>query len=561
MVRKFLLLVMLLGLFSKYTWSQQTPPNPPLYVGEKWTKLYSMTYDYQTNGSVRYIAQDPSAPSNLLCIIMAQQDSNTAAGVGRYVYFSYSTDNGNTWSGGTDAIDNSAANGFPCLSLRVTGSGSVPIVAMHISSAVGSRVYQDATFGGFGWAQVSSIPPMTGAAQPIWPHVAGTTNGNIVLAAAPNATPFPGQVTTYNGSSWAPWTAYPNMGGPSGNFEVASGTGGMVGVFGFDYNGGSGTNAVTYLKSTNNGTSWDAGTTIFTNQIDGADTLYNFIEGGRQATFVGVEPHFVFGVYSNSAYSDTAVGSRGIVYPKPKILHWSPSTGITTVASHSNILTLTDSVNGVNVAPLCQPTITKTANGTLVCAFTAYLKGNKQQTINGQMASAGEILTSISTNGGLTWSIPLNRTNSPAIEEKHPSLMPITNVDSLKIYYVRDMMAGSWVNDPSWGARPVYGIYKTAPLTGIREDVQNATDFKLFQNYPNPFNPTTTISYSLRTSGFVTLKVYDMLGKEVATLVNGIQTSGPKEVVFDGQNLSSGMYFYTINAGDFRDTKRMMLVK
>ncbi|MBI9071001.1 MAG: T9SS type A sorting domain-containing protein [Melioribacteraceae bacterium] len=80
-------------------------------------------------------------------------------------------------------------------------------------------------------------------------------------------------------------------------------------------------------------------------------------------------------------------------------------------------------------------------------------------------------------------------------------------------------------------------------------------------NYPNPFNPTTKISYQLPESGFVSLKVYNSLGKEVAELVNGMKTEGRYNAVFDASNLSSGIYFYTIQVNDFTQTNKMLLVK
>ena len=82
-----------------------------------------------------------------------------------------------------------------------------------------------------------------------------------------------------------------------------------------------------------------------------------------------------------------------------------------------------------------------------------------------------------------------------------------------------------------------------------------------FQNYPNPFNPTTAISYQLSAVSHVTLKVYDVLGREVATLVNEKQDAGTHVVTFDGSHLSSGVYFYRITAGTFIATKKLVLMK
>ncbi len=85
--------------------------------------------------------------------------------------------------------------------------------------------------------------------------------------------------------------------------------------------------------------------------------------------------------------------------------------------------------------------------------------------------------------------------------------------------------------------------------------------FSLSQNYPNPFNPNTKINYELQITNYVSLKVYDVLGKEVIVLVNEKQNAGSYEIDFDGSNLSSGVYFYKLEADGFADTKKMYLVK
>jgi subtilisin-like proprotein convertase family protein len=86
-------------------------------------------------------------------------------------------------------------------------------------------------------------------------------------------------------------------------------------------------------------------------------------------------------------------------------------------------------------------------------------------------------------------------------------------------------------------------------------------EYKLFQNYPNPFNPTTNIKYQISNNGLVSLKVYDILGKEVETIVNEYQNAGIYEVQFQGSSLPSGVYLYKLTAGDYTSVKRMVLVK
>lgn len=86
-------------------------------------------------------------------------------------------------------------------------------------------------------------------------------------------------------------------------------------------------------------------------------------------------------------------------------------------------------------------------------------------------------------------------------------------------------------------------------------------EFNLSQNYPNPFNPVTNLEFQIPKSGFVSLKIYDLLGKEVANIVNENLNSGTYRYKFDGSNFASGVYFYKITVGDFSAVKRMVLIK
>jgi len=104
--------------------------------------------------------------------------------------------------------------------------------------------------------------------------------------------------------------------------------------------------------------------------------------------------------------------------------------------------------------------------------------------------------------------------------------------------------------------------YNTETTTDVEEEPQQiVNEFELSQNFPNPFNPSTMISYSIPQSSFVTLKVYDIIGNEVATLVNNQQPAGKYFVDFNTANLPSGVYLYRLQAGDFVQTRKMTLVK
>ena len=115
----------------------------------------------------------------------------------------------------------------------------------------------------------------------------------------------------------------------------------------------------------------------------------------------------------------------------------------------------------------------------------------------------------------------------------------------------------------SSGLTPTHAVYSYYPYTSSVESKKNIIPehFMLSQNYPNPFNPSTTIHYSIPEQSHVTIKVFDVRGRELATLVNGQQPKGNFEIEFDATELTSGVYFYKIQTGDFVDTKKMILLR
>jgi hypothetical protein len=96
---------------------------------------------------------------------------------------------------------------------------------------------------------------------------------------------------------------------------------------------------------------------------------------------------------------------------------------------------------------------------------------------------------------------------------------------------------------------------------GIAESPYLPSHYALEQNYPNPFNPGTVIHYEVPEKVFVSLKVYDLLGREIQTLVDGIEERGRKSVPFNAAALSSGVYFYRLSAGNFSATRKLLVTK
>jgi hypothetical protein len=169
--------------------------------------------------------------------------------------------------------------------------------------------------------------------------------------------------------------------------------------------------------------------------------------------------------------------------------------------------------------------------------------------------------------GGNMWrysTVAVAGTNSGAYEYKYAAMYP--GADTINggstpldnegafgqnhLFILSDQPAGIVLNNQFGNFTGVETIEDLVPMV-----------YELGQNYPNPFNPSTTIRFSIPEAGLVTLKVYNLLGQEVATLLNNEQASGVYEATFDASKLSSGIYFYTLEAKNFTSTKKMVLLK
>ncbi len=219
-----------------------------------------------------------------------------------------------------------------------------------------------------------------------------------------------------------------------------------------------------------------------------------------------------------------------------------------------------------------------------------------------------EIYYKRSTDNGVNWSADTRLTNNTA-NSYAPSIVATTIANHIvwedtrngnyDIYYKRSTNAGvNWFGDirltsdtadSKWASVAISGtavyvvwednrnlnweIYFKCNLSGNPSKVNNISTeipskYSLLQNYPNPFNPITKIIFQIPfcntcygKNPLVTLKVIDILGKEVTVLVNEELNAGTYEITFDGSQLTSGIYFYSMTAGDFTETKKMLLIK
>lgn len=166
------------------------------------------------------------------------------------------------------------------------------------------------------------------------------------------------------------------------------------------------------------------------------------------------------------------------------------------------------------------------------------------------------------------WSTPVNLTQTPDLFEISLHMAPVLKAnggDSYTAFLSRSWQIGA-VPPVVPAATPASEMFVasytfTAGASAVGDQPTVAAKFSLAQNYPNPFNPSTRVEYSIPTGSLVTIKVFDILGREVATLVNEQKAAGSYTATFDASNLANGTYIYKIQAGNFTDTKKMTLLK
>ena len=242
--------------------------------------------------------------------------------------------------------------------------------------------------------------------------------------------------------------------------------------------------------------------------------------------------------------------------------------------------------NGIFQSPTAEVwTYLNTTQGT-PADMTITSDGTMYQYLSGNTTYSHEYY--ISTDVGKTWAdVAFTQTTLPIIcmfHDAHNALYIEASNESKSLLYKQAVGSSQWTllgemngtNGSTYAYQTkissngdIYYLSNTAlfkinsNLTAVKDGNINTvpTDFSLSQNYPNPFNPTTTIKYSIPTAGLVSLKIYDLLGKEVATLVNTTKSVGNHRVLFNSNNLASGLYFYRLRTGNSVMTKKLILLK
>ena len=266
--------------------------------------------------------------------------------------------------------------------------------------------------------------------------------------------------------------------------------------------------------------------------------------------------HVVWGNYL--AFGDATNTAELFFSISAPILHWSAATGLTIVAfpTQDPNLNLPPGRDG-NFAT--QPDIGVGVDGALYVIFSQLIS-ESDNALNYE-----HVFAIASGDGGATWVPAIDVTPGAGFDASFPSLADKID-ENLHIVYNSDPIPGNWVQDPvNHEHIEVAIMYLSAPVSSlvkVDEEVQDIPkQFALFRNYPNPFNPSTKIVYELPKRAIVSLKVYDLLGRQVAVLVDEEKQPGRYEVEWQPTKVSSGVYFYRLQAGEFVETKKLILLR
>ncbi|MGB5874118.1 MAG: T9SS type A sorting domain-containing protein [Bacteroidota bacterium] len=512
-------------------------------------------YDYGSNGSVKHNIINFGDGTLAVGRMMADDAATNTRGTW-YVYY-----NGASWS--TPTKVEAARQGWSSIAAFGDGVGNIEVTAAHSGVAVGI----DAAKGAGSFTEVS-----TGGPETTWPQITasgGSTTTMHIVGGDGALYRTMHTRSTDGGLSWdvidqsivntaIGWWA---GGGGADSWDVAAQTVGLVTkVVAIDALEGS---DLALVMSTDDGATW-AEQIIYDVKADSGELPLgeeDIAPDGSCAVVLDGDgnAHVVWGNYlfvgdSQSAPTDAFLSTDAA------IMYWSAATGVKEIAFPLADTSIAPPLNGRDGNFASMPDIGVNSTGQLFVIYENYVPDKDDSGY-----SYEHIYALASPDGGATWSAPKDITPGTGSDRAFASLAD--NVDDyLHIVYNDDDIGGSWLQgDHVQQANAVkYLMYPAADLlvTGVAEIPGEVPGvYSLAQNYPNPFNPTTNISYAIPAESFVTLKVFDILGQEVATLVNEFQNPGTYMVDFNAADFANGAYFYRLQAGNFTDVKKMVLMK
>lgn len=525
-------------------------------------------YDLQSNAVTQHLVQWGNGDT--LHAVFTRNMTPGLLLADRRVYYAVSEDKGVTWTNLGETY--SAPNGFPAVDLLSDGRALVASHPDYNNQGTHTVLFKDLIplLGSFtacdpqGWGG-------PGVTARVWPRIVTTPSNKVIFCGAYNptggadTTVFLNSLTNETNCTFSGWQSYSAIDNAE-QYSFARAENGKIGLA-YITNDFVIANAgdVHYITSTDDGLTWSTPTVVY----DATPNPDQYLGALRSVdlVYVGNTPKVTFGlIWENSA---------GNYYPgfNGRIMFWSPDVngGNASLLADStlvpdNPIQSASAINDVYVN-ICRATIGKSKNEQLLyCAFSV---ARQETSPNADSTPYFDVYLAWSNNQGTSWQGFNRLTNfsGPLKDCRYPCLAPVNDNDPnfyyANIEYQNDSIPGSATNGAAESPAQQHFIRVKMPsLIGVQSiGTEVPKSYNLSQNFPNPFNPSTKIRFALPSSEFVTLKVYDITGKEVATLVNEKLQAGLKELDFNAGSLASGIYFYSLVAGDFKETKKMVLLK
>jgi hypothetical protein len=508
------------------------------------------TYDYGTNGSANHNLINYGDGGVSLGRMAATQPATPNRGT----WYAYSSNGGLTWPPLTK-VETNRVGWSNIDQFRSTIGGGSEVTVAHTGLALNIDVQR----GAGSW-----LPFSTGStSSATWPRLAigGDLDVHILAGAANPPTAYIYTRTTDAGISFNPvdmpvLTAFP----PSADgWDIAS-QGTKVAMVGTSQTAGR---DIILQYSTNSGSTWTTQTIYDVAGPGELPTGQQQPQPDGSCSIIYDNAGTIHVTWGNFMAIGDASNNPELFYSfQAGIMHWSSVTNQRTLVSEAPVQD--SSIVNLPGAPgrdgnfASQPDIGVDANNNLYVVFSSVVA---------QFDAANNAYEHVyacrSTNGGLTWSTAVDITPGTGFDAAFPSLADLVDTH-LYIVYNSDVLAGNSIqmNHPE---NQTAIMFLKVPVTALVVDVGEGTRlperYSLGQNYPNPFNPVTKIDYTVGVSGQVSIKVYNVLGQEVATLVDQQLSPGSYQTTFDGSHVSSGVYVYKMVAGSFQDSKKLVIVK
>lgn len=534
-------------------------------------------YDYQTNGGdEKRMRVLPDGSVHV--IYMGATDRAAPGGATRGTYYAFSSDNGATFTnlGRVETI----RAGFPSLALTADGRAVIAAHSAPAGSVLGTTVSIDAAPG---FAIFAGFEAPRAPIECIWPRMTVSTNDRIVFYGSSNTAGDNPQGNSWNsvdpvsGNFAFPSNQllFPDVEGEIRGTIAASASGkvAMVLINGFDLppTADFGNNNIIMRESTDGGATFGPAINV-TNYPADTVTVKPAFWLSVSALYVNEELHVIWTEVLDQVPNDAGIS---YFFTDLRIRHWAASVngGAPTTAARFDTVHFSGALpNGVNHLEMDYGSIGVDAGGVLSVAFTSF-SGDTTQADPITGLGYGDIWAVSSANNGLQWGEPKNLTNSPDMDDRYPYLSPWNEAGKINVFYMSDSVAGNFIGVGTDGApvttpdflflkvdRPSITPYDFYSAVSERE-TEIPEGYALSQNYPNPFNPSTEISFSLPAAEKVTLRIFNLAGQEIATLVNGKLKAGEHKIMWNAQGQPSGVYLYRLEAGSFTEVKKMTLLR